>query len=63
MALAAQNWGSTDLENKDREGPLELGTWAGGGSVWYYVLGSPLTLGVEVMAEFYASLNAGGFMM
>ena len=25
MALAAQNWGSTDLENKDREEPLELG--------------------------------------
>ena len=25
MALAAENWGSAYLENKDREGPLELG--------------------------------------
>ena len=25
MALAAQNWGSADLGNKDREEPLELG--------------------------------------
>ena len=63
MALAAENWGSTYLENKDREGPLELGTLAGGGSVWYYVLGSPLTLRVKVMTEFCVSLNAGGFMI
>ena len=40
-----------------------LWNWAGGGWVWYHALGSPLTLRVEVMAEFYVSLNAGGFMM